>query len=221
MSSTMIKNIDATESVALSAALRTHTAQAHEEAEQTTFMNELLKGELNVEEFIRLQEQSWFFYTALEEAVRACAEDPRAQQILDIRLERQGALVRDLNALHGDSGWQSRAQPTPATAIYVRRLNEIATTKDFPRLVAHHYVRYLGDLSGGQVIARMMVNHYGISQDALAFYRFEDLGKLKPYKDSYRDALDALELTSEERAALLDEAYNVFILNQNVFASLG
>ncbi|MFW8623216.1 heme oxygenase (biliverdin-producing) [Corynebacterium glutamicum] len=204
----------------LSEELRTHTAQAHEEAEHSTFMNDLLTGKLDAQAFIKLQEQSWLFYTALEAAARACAEDSRAAGLLDPRLERKETLEADLDKLHENTTWRDNVTATAATASYVERLESIEAAKDFPRLVAHHYVRYLGDLSGGQVIARLVNREYAVSEEALSFYRFEDLGKLKPYKDNYRAELDALELTAEERAALLDEASDAFRFNQQVFQAL-
>ena len=204
----------------LSEELRTHTAQAHEEAEHSTFMNDLLTGKLDAQAFIKLQEQSWLFYTALEAAARACAEDSRAAGLLDSRLERKEALEADLDKLHQNTAWRDNVTATAATASYVERLESIEAEKNFPRLVAHHYVRYLGDLSGGQVIARMVTREYGVADESLSFYRFEDLGKLKPYKDNYRAELDALALTAEERAALLDEASDAFRFNQRVFQAL-
>lgn len=221
MTSTLNPDVEATGNMPLSQALKAHTAQAHQEAETTSFMTQLLRGDLSTSEFIRLQEQSWLFYTALEAAARACNRDPRAGRILDPRLERRGTLAHDLDVLHGDTRWRENVQPTPATAAYVQRFNEIAGAEDFTRLLAHHYVRYLGDLSGGQIIARMMTTHYGVGEEALTFYRFDDLGKLKPYKDRYREALDSLPLTTGERARLLEEASDSFAFNQNVFASLG
>lgn len=80
-------------------------------------------------------------------------------------------------------------------------------------MIAHHYARYLGDLSGCQIIVWMVGNHYGVDPDTLSFYRFDELGKLKPYKDNYRAVLDGLVLAGRERNALLDEAHQVFILN--------
>lgn len=221
MTSTLTPGVGTTDNMLLSQALKIHTAEAHQEAETASFMTQLLRGDLGTSEFIRLQEQSWLFYTALETAARACGSDPRAGQILDPRLERTDALAYDLDVLHGHTHWRGNIHPTPATAAYVQRLDEVAGTGDFPRLLAHHYVRYLGDLSGGQIIARMMTTHYGIGEDALTFYRFNDLGKLKPYRDSYRAALDRLTFTGEERGGLLREASDAFAFNQNVFASLG
>lgn len=201
----------------LSQALRTSTAAAHEQAEHSTFMDELLKGNLGVEEFIVLQEQSWLFYSALEEAARAVAQDPIAADIVDPALERVPSLESDLDALHGSTEWRDNVTMLPATEAYVRRLQEIGESKDTARLIAHHYVRYLGDLSGGQVIGRMMQRHYGVSEDAVTFYRFTDIPKVKPYKDNYRAALDALPLSEEDRERLLNEAAEAFLFNLNLF----
>ena len=89
--------------------------------------------------------------------------------------------------------------PLPATAEYIARLNDIEATKDVARLLAHHYVRYLGDLSGGQVIGRMMQRHYGVSDECVTFYRFAEIPKTKPYKDNYRAALDVLPIARGPR----------------------
>ena len=205
----------------LSLALKTSTAIAHERAEHSTFMDELLGGRLSVAEFTRLQEQSWLFYTALEKAARAVADDPIAADIVDPLLERVPALEADLDALHGSTTWRDAVRPLPATEEYIARLEDIAAHNDAARLVAHHYVRYLGDLSGGQVIGRMMQRHYGLGEDCLSFYRFADIPKVKPYKDQYRATLDALPLSSTDRQRLLAEATDAFVFNLNVFNALG
>ncbi|MCK2199370.1 biliverdin-producing heme oxygenase [Corynebacterium callunae] len=180
-------------SPSLSEQLRSHTSQAHEDAENSAFIHDLLGGKLDKSAFIALQEQSWLFYSALE---------------------------KDLDALNVNPDWRAQVVPTAATAEYVKRLDEIAAAADFPRLMAHHYVRYLGDLSGGQVIARLVNREYGIPDEALNFYNFEEIGKIKPYKDNYRAQLDALDLQEAERAAMADEAALAFKLNQQVFAAL-
>ncbi|MFP7364394.1 biliverdin-producing heme oxygenase [Corynebacterium callunae] len=219
--STSLKDETHLNARSLSEDLRRHTAKAHESAEYSPFISDLLGGKLDQAAFIALQEQSWLFYSALEGAVRRCSEDPRSKVLLDRRLERREALEKDLDALHGHAGWRAQVAPTAATTRYVNRLNEIAAAADFPCLMAHHYVRYLGDLSGGQVIARLVGREYGIGAEALSFYEFSDIGKIKPYKDSYRAQLDALTLTPAEHATMLAEAALAFSFNQQVFASLG
>lgn len=194
----------------LSVRLREATAHAHETAEHSPFMEDLLSGRSGPEAFVALTGQLRHVYAALESACRAHADDPRLAPLLDTRLERLGRLDADLAAL-------GRQCPVAlsATRDYVERVGAC----DPVRLVAHHYTRYLGDLSGGQVIPTMLRRHYGLDE-GMTFYRFESVGKVKPYKDAYRDALDALPLTEAETGALVDEAVDAFGLNSALFAQL-
>lgn len=127
-------------------------------------------------------------------------------------MDRTGRLEADLHALGVDP---TTVEVLPATRAYTERLGEA----DAVALVAHHYVRYLGDLSGGQAIATLVERHYGIT-DAVTFYDFAELGKAKPYKDGYRARLDALPVAGPERERLLAEGVTAFELNQALFADL-
>ncbi|WP_250544226.1 biliverdin-producing heme oxygenase [Canibacter zhuwentaonis] len=65
-------------------------------------------------------------------------------------------------------------------------------------IVAHHYTRYLGDLSGGQMIAKRIRSQHGLESDSVAFYEFAELGDLNEFKQQLyvrRDILYA-QLTS-------------------------
>ncbi|MCB0889873.1 MAG: biliverdin-producing heme oxygenase, partial [Nocardioidaceae bacterium] len=86
--------------------------------------------------------------------------------------------------------------------------------------VAHHYTRYLGDLSGGQAIGAILSREYGLSGSGVEFYAFPEIAKPKLYKDAYRERLDALALTSEEKHAVVEEVKVAFSLNQALFAEL-
>lgn len=196
--------------------LKESTARAHDEAENSSFMGDLMAGRSGREAFVALTQQLWFVYSALEESVDALAGDPLFVPLHDERLRRLPALERDLDVL--DPGWRDRITPTPGTSAYVARLRECAA--DPARLVAHHYTRYLGDLSGGQVIPTMLGRHYGIT-DGLEFYRFAEIAKPKPYKDAYRAALDALPLDDDAKQVVADEAVEAFRLNTAMFADLG
>jgi hypothetical protein len=70
--------------------------------------------------------------------------------------------------------------------------------------VAHHYTRYLGDLSGGQAIGRIIGREFGLDGGVgTAFYSFSEVPKPKLYKDAYRARLDALPLDDVQRARVL------------------
>ena len=79
----------------LSAALKTSTAEAHDKAEHSVFMDDLLAGKLSVADFIALQEQSWLFYSALEDAARAVADSGDGQ------LNITPGWVRGSRCVHG------------------------------------------------------------------------------------------------------------------------
>ncbi len=195
----------------LSAQLREATQQAHSEAEGSQFMSRLIAGELNPEAVAFFTGQLWFIYEALERAVRN-VDCP----VADPRLERKLALEADLAEMYG-ADWRDQVRILPATARYVAHLGEL----DSPHLVtAHHYVRYLGDISGGQVIAARLGAVYGIDRDALNFYHFTAIDKIPPYRKAYKAALNEMQLSDAARAELLEEARVAFGLNSAVFAEM-
>lgn len=202
----------------LSEVLRDATSMAHEHAEGSTFMTKLLSGDLNANAISSLSGQLWFIYDALENAVRRVSTTPVAAPIVDTRLERRAALENDLSKLIG-AGWLDEIRILPATTRYVDRLNSLGEV-DAARVVAHHYVRYLGDISGGQVIAARLASFYDIDSEALKFYDFSAIGKIPPYRANYRRQLDQLLLAEEQRVELIEEAKEAFALNTAVFADL-
>ena len=84
--------------------------------------------------------------------------------------------------------------------------------------MAHHYTRYLGDLSGGQAIGRILNRTFELAGAGLAFYHFPV--RPKPYKDAYRARLDALDLADDAIDRAVDEVRVAFSLNQALFDEL-
>lgn len=203
----------------LSVRLRECTAVAHENAEQSPFMSRLIAGELDVTAVADYTAQLWFVYRALEEAVRKNAGDPRLAAVVDPRLERLGKIEADLTELIGPD-WREGLAVGPAAQRYADYLERLAVTADVIGLLAHHYTRYLGDLSGGQIISRMLQRHYGVGEDGVNFYDFTGIGKVKPYRDGYRDRLDGLALGTADADRLIAAANLAFNLNGEVFREL-
>lgn len=199
--------------VPLSTTLQQHTAEAHTRAEEAPFVVDLLAGRLDAEALVALLAQSLPIYAALEDAVRADATDPVLAPFADPVLERTPALRSDL-AAHAAAG-RRFDRVVPAAEAYAAELATLSPAG----LLAHHYVRYLGDLSGGQIIARLTERHYGIDPAMLSFYSFA-IDKPKVYKDAYRARLDALPLTAEQRAETLAAAARGFELNRQLFDEL-
>ncbi|WP_030617923.1 heme oxygenase (biliverdin-producing) [Streptomyces sclerotialus] len=201
--------------------IRTASHEAHTEAENSSFMGDMLGGRLGVSAYRRYTEQLWFVYRALEGSADALADDPVAGPFLRPELARTPELERDLAHL-GGAGWRSAVRPLPATEAYAARVAECA--RDWPAgYVAHHYTRYLGDLSGGQIIRGTAEKTWGFARkgDGVRFYVFEGIGNPAAFKREYRALLDALPVDDLEKQRVVDECKRAFALNTAVFRELG
>ena len=199
----------------LSVALREGTRDEHETAERSGFVEQLLAGRLDRAAYADLAAQQLVVYTALEAAGAQLEDDG---DLVFAELTRVPAIEQDLGHLYG-ADWRTQVRVLPATRVYADRLAQ--TADSLPQYAAHAYTRYLGDLSGGQIIKRMLQRHYGFTSEGIAFYDFPQIHKLKPFKDVFRERLDALPLDDEARAAVVEEARRAFRLNADVFGELG
>ncbi|WP_330183815.1 biliverdin-producing heme oxygenase [Nocardia sp. NBC_01503] len=208
-------------STPFSTLIRSATEQQHAEAEHSTFMKDLLTGQLGVEAFYRYTSQLWFVYSALEKHSAALASDPVAGPFIKPELNRLAALEADLAYLGGPR-WRDELTALNTTAAYAARIEECAT--QWPAgYVVHHYTRYLGDLSGGQVIRGTAEKLWDLPKkgDGVRFYVFDQITNPAAFKRDYRDALDALPIEGADVERVLDEARLAFTMNTNVFRDLG
>ncbi len=202
---------------ALSVAMREGSTAAHIAAENSSFMGELGAGRINAlgyrDYLLCLRD----VYARLESLGRELADHPAVAAVLDPGLDRCAALEADLAFWNAEAGDPPPAQ-SPATAAYVSRLDG---TRDWPPLfVAHHFTRYLGDLSGGRLIGRVVKREFGLDGHGLSFYDFPAIPKPKPYKDAYRARLDALDLSADDKDRVVEEVRVAFALNQAIFTEL-
>lgn len=82
-------------------------------------------------------------------------------------------------------------------------------------LIAHAYVRYLGDLSGGRMLQKYVNQSYPGGHDH--FYRFDELlgpeaigAKVVEFKNLWKSKLDVLPFSEAEMAKLMEEAKKAF-----------
>ncbi|MEE1939897.1 biliverdin-producing heme oxygenase [Streptomyces sp. TRM 70361] len=205
--------------VPFSTLIRTASQEQHTEAETSAFMGDLLGGRLGLEAYVRYTEQLWFVYRALEDEAGRLADDPVAGPFLRPELARTEALERDLAHLRG--GRPGRA-PLPATAAYAGRITQVR--REWPGgYVAHHYTRYLGDLSGGQIIRGTAERIWGFARrgDGVRFYTFEEIANPAAFKREYRARLDAIPVDEPEKQRIVEECRHAFALNTAVFRELG
>lgn len=200
----------------LSAAMREGSRPEHEEAEGTGFVADLLAGRAHPDRYAAYLLRLRVVYAALERAVRDHRDHPAVAAVHDESLCRVDALDADL-----DHWWpgRDRAVSSPAADRYRVRIEEAGTTP--PLLVAHHYTRYLGDLSGGRMLAQALRRSYGLDRRGLAFYEFDAIPKPVAYKRAYRDRLDALDLDDAARADVVGEVRRAFRLNRDLLDEVG
>ncbi len=196
----------------LSVAMKEGSMSEHEAAEQSPFVSELLSGRVNEQGYIDYLLRLRMVYAALEDAVRVRRDDPIVAAVYDPALERLTAIDEDLQ--HWSPGIALDVE-SPAAQAYRHRIVEASWGGT---LVAHHYTRYLGDLSGGQAIGRILDRTFGLDGAGLAFYDFPM--RPKPYKDSYRDRIDGLSLDADDIGRAVDEVKVAFGLNQAMFDEL-
>lgn len=206
------------EPIPFSTALRERSSSAHSGSEGAGFMSDLMRGKGTRDDYVALVAQHWFIYEALEEAASRMAADPVAAAFVSEKLTRLPALEADLEFLIGPD-WRDRIAPLPTTERYVARIREVATT--WPGgFVAHHYTRYLGDLSGGLFIGKIMARQFGFETNGIGFYIFGEIADPTAFKDRYRDELDAAPWDEAEQQRVIDEVLVAYRFNTDLFTDL-
>lgn len=200
------------ETTSLSTLLREGSQEEHHRAEDSGFMTALMAGKINSRGYGDYLARLRRVYEALEDVAESLADDPIASAVIDPALDRLAAIDADI------AHWGDGDGDSVATDAYVAR---VRTSTSWPGLfVAHHYTRYLGDLSGGQIAGRLLGREFDLASDGLRFYEFPQIPKPKPYKDAYRARLDALPLSADEHGRVLDEVKATFELNGALFTEL-
>ena len=188
--------------------------KAHHQAEGMAFSRSLLSGEatpLQLAALIRALEPA---YAVLEQQAPAGASHLGASSIPWQQLSRHAALKADVETLAGLPATPASA----ATAAWLERLQDLGLQAPH-RLMAHVYVRYGGDLSGGQQLAAQ-ANRILASQQlpALRFWSFEQ--PIPELKAGLHDGFEALQLNDREEQELLEESEAAFLLTQRLLAEL-
>ncbi|KAI8065095.1 heme oxygenase-domain-containing protein [Gongronella butleri] len=214
----------------LASAMREGTKVIHRAAESSVFTRRFLKGDISREEYGRYILSLYFVYQKMEELLRKHKDHPVVKLIhFPEELDREDTLVSDLQYFYGKdlaaAVMTDPASKTPAVQRYLDAMDKACDVNP-ALLIAHSYSRYLGDLSGGQILAKrlkkciLQLQEGDASWDTkegLAFYHFEALGNQAEFKDYYRHQLNGAKVDAETRDLIVQEAVVSFELNIGLF----
>lgn len=192
----------------LSAALHDRTKALHTEAERSGVMAALLRGQASREAYVRLLVSLHAIYGALERGLDAHRSHPRLAPLHEPAFARLAALERDLRAVLGDD-WAAHREVPPPARDYARHLERLAGEAPV-HLLAHAWLRYLGDLNGGQILARLMRTSPALAEMPAHFYAFPSLPEPRAAAAAWKARLDALDLDAATQEALVAEAIEGF-----------
>ena len=199
--------------------LKTETKKSHTAAENTKFVSSFLRGVISKESYRQLVANFYFIYRAMEEEMEKLKVSPIVGPVHSDVLNRVNNLERDLRYFYGPM-WRSIISPTEQCQRYVNRIREVS--EDEPELlIGHHYTRYMGDLSGGQILKNIAEKSLNLREgEGLHFYEFEGIEDKKAFKEQYRATLNTIPINQSMANAIITEANWAFRLNMFMFDEL-
>jgi heme oxygenase len=203
----------------LATQLREGTSKSHTMAENVNFIKSFLGGVIDKGSYTEMLSKLYFVYEAIENAMEKNKDHEYIKPIYFPELNRTDSLKEDLIFHYGED-WLENVTLSKATLDYVNRINAISKEKP-ELLVAHAYTRYLGDLSGGQILKKIAQRSMGLEgSKGLAFYEFKEVNDEAQFKLNYKAALDSLPIKENEASQIIAEANTAFTLNMNIFSEL-
>lgn len=144
--------------------LKEKTAEIHALAESQPFIKTIFAGNVDKNKYTSYVFQLTHLYSMLETLgdVHGIFDD-----MLD--LKRTSASLKDYAELMGEEIRDDKLNLS--TANYLKYLNRPDVITDYNKILAHIYVRHMGDLFGGQMLAKILPgnNH---------MYKFENIPAL-------------------------------------------
>ena len=193
------------------------TSALHKVAEHSGFNEVLFGGKATREMYGKYLLHKYHIYSELESAMSRFAKDELLSSFIFPELTRKELLVNDLDQFLGDN-WKEEDRLSTVSS-YVYRIREIAKEKP-ELLIAHAYVHYFADLSGGLIIKKILKEQYKYSDKELNAYRFDQVEDVNKLKKNYRSLINYMveELHIEE--AFIEETKLAYIYSISALVEL-
>jgi len=209
----------------LSDALKEDTQEAHRRAETCEFMHAFMRGSVTKELYREFLGNMYYVYEAMEEEMERHRDNAVLQTIhFPTELDRVEFMDEDLRFYYGDD-WKDQFVMSEGGRNYVARIRELGNTE--PELiVAHHYTRYLGDISGGQTLKKKAQKAWALETDedenrGIMFYYFPHVPNPNNFKRMYRARLNVIGEDDPALAArIVEESNRVYDFNTDLFKEM-
>jgi heme oxygenase (biliverdin-producing, ferredoxin) len=153
--------------------LKELTKEQHKNAERSIFVKKMLKKELTAYQYYVYMANQYVMYDVLERHANKYSIFEGIEEV-----KRTAAILKDLEELEQRFGFEIISY-LKSTDSYVDHIEQISNDSD--KILAHVYVRHMGDLSGGQIIKKLIPAGSGFH------YQFD--GDINQLKTKIRDKL--------------------------------
>lgn len=198
----------------LSEALREATLTLHTKAERSGVINDILRKKSDKRSYAMLLRNLLPAYQAMENAIGRQARHPAFRVFAKSGLQRADRMSADLADLSGDD-WRRDLPLLPAGQKYAERIEDAGQGNGI-RLIAHAYVRYFGDLSGGQILKRLLSKTLNLPDSSLSFYDFPEISDPESFKAEMRNAIDLDTAKLADKDIIIEEGKKAFEHNIEV-----
>ena len=195
--------------------LKTGTWPLHQAAEKTGVVSDILRQQVSMRDYVNYVQNLIEIYKTLESETAWIKNHASLADFFTSALYRQSQLEHDYSQLLSLNG------STPITVIHddTRRYCEHIRHSQrhaASAMLAHIYVRYLGDLNGGQVLHRLLQSSLGLKDDCLTFYAFPKIQDIQTFRTDFRMALNSIVLSPAESDIAHQAALDAFQFNINL-----
>jgi len=192
--------------------LKQETWHLHKAAETTGVIKTIIHKSVTLEEYILFISNLLPIYEALE-----CSADWKKsfiglEQFINPSVHRSEALRSDLRKLHALTGVEGPFPILKATRDYCSHIND-AQLRSPETMLAHTYVRYLGDLNGGQLLQLLLRQSLGLADSCLSFYTFDEIENIRVFTKEFRTYLNNVSLSANALVTSIDAAKFAFHFN--------
>lgn len=190
--------------------LRKETKVAHRLVESTRLARAFFKGTLTAKSYAEGLARMYPVYDAMEKTIAKASPSDRLHAFHLPHVFRTAAILDDLRYF----GVAPEPVRAGASTAYLERIESIA---DKPLLVAHAYVRFMADVSGGLIAGKIAQRVLKLpSREGLAFLSFPAIPDAGAFRDDFRRRLDAFPQDESESLDIVAEANVAFELNRSL-----